>query len=223
MTGPARGAKTGGRKLIAPAALAALLALPALTGCATPPEEIEELRAEDSEDRIEAAVLLAERIVAADPEYVEFRRESVAALRALLDDRSALVRQVAIDALAKVEGRGAAQAIADRLRDKDPWVRLAAVKSLGALEARTTVDAIASRLRQDGADAEESPDVRRAAAQVLGKLKAESALRELYGALADRVPAVRYAAYLALKAITNEDHGEDQKAWRERAFRGHTE
>ena len=53
------------------------------------------------------------------------------------------------------------------------------------------------------------------------QLRAEKALRDLYSALSDRVPAVRYNAYLALKAITGDDFGEDPKAWRARALGGH--
>lgn len=202
-------------------ALAGVLAAPLAAGCSSAPKEVEELHAKEAKDRISAATTLSEKVAAKDEDYEPHRQEIAAALRRLLDDPSALVRQVAIDAIAKVEGGAAAPAIADRLRDQDAWVRLAAVRALGDLGAQGSVEAIAARLRQDGPDAEENPDVRRTAAQALAKLKNDKALRDLYGALSDRVPAVRYNAYLALKAITGEDFGEDPKAWRARALGGH--
>jgi HEAT repeat protein len=190
-------------------ALAALLPALCASGCASLPDEVGELRAPDAEDRIDAALLLARKVSEDDADYAPHKAEIAAGLRALLDDRSALVRQVAIDSLAKVEGRAAAGVIADRLRDKDPWVRLTAVKRLSDIEARTAVEPVATLLRGD-----ESADVRREAAKFLGKMKARNALRELVRALSDRVPAVRYNAYLALRAATGEDRGEDPRMWR---------
>src|SRR5690349_21667176 len=101
---------------------AILLALAALLagGCASPPKELDALRSKESKDRVEAAVTLSTKIVEGDEEYLPHRQEIAAGLRGLLDDKSALhegggalVRQVAIDALAKVEGKTAAPAIAD--------------------------------------------------------------------------------------------------------------
>jgi HEAT repeat protein len=197
-------------------AQALLILLVALTaGCASLPAEIEELHSSDQEDRIDAAISLAGRFTDRDPDVLAAKEEVARELRRLLDDRSALVRQVAVDSLATIEGKAASSALVDRLRDKDPWVRYAAARQLGALEARTAAELLADLLRRD-----ESADVRRAAAQALAKIKARGALRELYLALQDDTPSVRYQAYVALRAITGEDHGEDPRAWRPLVPRG---
>lgn len=202
MTGAARAS------ILASVACAAALGLLSAAGCASPQKDIEEVRSDDQEDRIDAALSLAEGVTDGDPDYVAARPEIATRLRGLLDDKSALVRQVAIETLAAVEGKAAVGPIADRLRDRDPWVRYTAVRKLGQLDARAATEGLAEVLRKD-----ESPDVRRAAAQALAKLQAKPALRDLYLALQD-LPAVRYHAYLALRAITGQDHGEDPRAWR---------
>jgi len=165
------------------------------------------------EDRYEAAVSLAKEVLDGTPSYVARRDDIAKGLRGRLDDRSALVRQVAIDGLVAVEGAGAAAAIADRLRDRDVWVRYTAVKALGRIQARDRAEGIAHALRRD-----EGRDVRRAAAQALREARATEAARELFLALAgDDSPdrsGVRYHAYLALRALTGKDPGESPRAWR---------
>jgi HEAT repeat protein len=187
-----------------------VLALALAAGCASaPPQELQNLHSAKQDDRIDAALSLSEKLAASEPEYVKSQDQIKLELRRLLDDRSALVRQVAIEAITRVEGKAAAGPVADRLRDKDPWVRFAAVKRLGELGAQTAAEPISDLLRKD-----ESPDVRSAAAQALAKLRPPSAVRDLYLALQDDARAVRYQAYAALVAITGKDLGEDPKAWR---------
>ncbi len=207
MTDPARAILP-----LVPVALVALLAL--VPGCASPEGELEDVRSDDQEDRIDAAIALAEGLDAKDPDYEATRAEIAAELHRLLDDKSALVRQVAIRELARVEGHAAAGAITRQLQNQDAWVRFAAVRTLGEIRAESAVESLAEILRKD-----ESPDVRRAAAQALGKLKARSGIRDLYLALQD-VPAVRMHAYFALRDITGEDRGEDPRAWRAAIPRG---
>ena len=192
-----------------------ILGLTLAAGCASAPKELEDLRSPKQDDRIDAALSLTDNLIAGEAPYVEKKREITLELRRLLDDHSALVRQVAIDAVARVEGRAAAGPIADRLRDKDVWVRYTAVKRLGELGAQTSAEPITELLRKD-----ESPDVRRAAAQALAQLKPRASLRDLYLALQDDARGVRYHAYLALVAITGKDLGEDPKAWRAAIPRG---
>lgn len=188
--------------------LLALATVVAAAGCAAPDRLLLEARSARQATRIDAAIALAEGTDEQAPDFLARKEEIAAALRSLLEDRSALVRQVAVDSLFDVQGEAAAGAITDRLRDRDPWVRYAAAKRLGRLRAKTAAEALAERLRKD-----ESVHVRRAAARALGAIGARSALRDLYLALGDTAD-VRLQAYLALKEITGEDHGEDPRAWR---------
>jgi HEAT repeat protein len=189
---------------------AAVLALLLAAGCASPEKDLRGSSAKDSDDRLDAANSLAEHVDESDPAWLARRSEIVQALRSLLDDRSALVRQAAIGALGRVEGHAAAPAIIDRLRDREPWVRYVAAKELSRMgsvpEAQEPLTAL---LRED-----ESADVRRAAADALGDLRVRGAVYDLYLALSDQAPGVRYHAYLALRAITGKDYGLDAKAWR---------
>jgi len=201
-------------------AWAAHVACVALTlvvaGCSSAPKELERVRAEQNEDRLHAAADLAEGLSAGREPYVSYREEVLRALRTLLDDRSALVRQGAIDNLARVQGRAAAAAIADRLRDRDPWVRYTAARRLGEIEAQIAAPALVEALRRD-----ESEDVRRAAAQALGRIRADMAVRDLYLAFSEDASAgVRYFAHAALVEITGHDLGEDPKKWRAAIERG---
>ncbi len=181
-----------------------------VAACGGPARHLEKTRHPENEERVEAAIALAEGIAEGDLAYLAQREEIVRALRALLEDRSALVRQAAIEALATVEGAAATGAIADRLRDRDPWVRRAAAKALGRAGTKEAAEPLAAALRTD-----ESDDVRAAAAEALGKLGAEGALYDLYLGLSDRAPAVRYYSYLALRAITGRDLPPDPRLWRE--------
>lgn len=182
----------------------------ALAGCASVEGDLARTKDADNEERVEAAVSLADGIAGEDPDYLAKRAEIGAALRALLDDRSGLVRQAAVDALARTEGKNAETALIDRLRDRDRWVRFAAARHLGKVGTAAAVEPLAVALRDD-----ENPDVRRAAAQALGALRARAAAYDLYLALSDREYDVRFFAARALAEITGEDHGLDARRWRE--------
>jgi HEAT repeat protein len=191
--------------------LAALLLLAFCAGgCRSVGDTVEDLASEDYEDRYEAAIDLTDGIQGHEPDHVAARDDIARGLRALLDDRSALVRQIAISCLVEVEGRAAAAAIADRLRDKDPWVQYVAASALGEVHASGHVEDLVQALARG-----ENEDIRRAAAKSLKALRAEAALRDLFFALAgDDSPSVRYHSYVALRSITGKDPGEDPRAWR---------
>jgi HEAT repeat protein len=192
--------------------LPVVLLVLALTGggCASAEKDLRATGASKAEDRVLAASSIAAHVEAGDAGYTARKAELSKALRDMLDDRSALVRQAAIDALATVEGPEATAVLVDRLRDRDAWVRYAAAKALGRVGSPAAVEPLGAVLRQD-----ESPDVRRAAARALEERKGEAAIYDLYLALSDPSPAVRFHAYLALRAITGKDYGLDARAWRE--------
>jgi HEAT repeat protein len=175
---------------------AALLALVSLSaGCASPEKDLAKTRDPDNEERVEGAVSLGARVAEGDPDWTARREEISRAIRALLDDKSALVRQAAVDALALIERGAATGALADRLRDRDPWVRYSAAKALGRVGTEAAAEPLGQALRLD-----ESADVRAAAADALRRTRAVGQAYELY---------------LALREITGKDLGFDPRAWRE--------
>ncbi len=187
----------------------------AVLGCSSFDEAIGRLESQDPDERREAIYDLAAKVDAREEPYGgEAEREAIGkAFRARLEDPIALVRQVALDGLALVEGARAAAPIVDRMgRDRDAWVRKAAARALGRVGSRTSVAAIAERLRKA-----ENPDVRVEAARALRAHRQQAALEPLYLALADEdeVPSVRYPAYLALVQTTGRsDLADDPRAWR---------
>jgi mono/diheme cytochrome c family protein len=109
-----------------------------------------------------------------------------------LADASAKARVLAIQALASMNARDRAGAVASRLADPDAMVRRAALDALEFFEARDRADAVGGLVK----DPEVSLRVR--AAEVLGALGAD---RPLAAGLADAHPMVRWACLLALAAI----------------------
>jgi HEAT repeat protein len=184
--------------------------VPALGGCASLDDNLDDLSGGDQDDRIDAMLSLTEELLEGDYEHLQRRRDLSDAFRGALGDPSALVRQVAIDALAQSEGWQAGPDIADRLRDQNPWVRYAAATALGEIGAERFRERLEEVLAAD-----ESEDVRRAAACALGLMGAQDTVRALYLALGDPSEGVRFHAHRALVRITGKDLGEDPRDWRE--------
>ncbi len=146
-------------------------------------------------------------------------------LRALADDRSALVRRSAAGALGELRESRAGEALVAALDDPAPEVRQAAVLALAQLKWGAAGSALAHRLQVDG-DAQvrelaayalgelgatqwvaalaralakdASSRVRLNAAEALGKVEAAGALDLLVTALEDRDVHVREAVVVAL-------------------------
>jgi HEAT repeat protein len=186
---------------------AALLAPAA--GCASIEDQIAETASDDQEDRIEAINDLTEGVREEDASHLEHREAIGKVVEAALDDPSPLVRQVAIEGVATVQGTGGTSAIIDRLRDKDSWVRYAATRALGDLPTEASRKALEDTLARD-----KTADVRRQAARSLRKLNAKASIRPLYLGLGDPSPSVRQQCLLSLQHITGKQHGPDVRAWR---------
>ncbi len=145
---------------------------------------------DDATGRIEAAEALA-----------DFGPEAVAPLAAAATgDRMWAVRRAAVEALPKAGGAAARSALTLAASDADSRVRTAAVKALGDLTGAAAESSalLLARLHDDGKEY-----VRAAAAEALGKCKADGAGRALKEALAveSHRDEIRTAAVKALAAL----------------------
>jgi len=118
--------------------------------------------------------------------------------KAAVSDDSALVRRSAVAALDRLNNEGPSAELATAISDQDEGVRLAALTAAVHINVFSRVDAIVGRLSDDSAD------VRRRAADVLGTMRSSDAVVGLIG-LADPAqesdPRVRTAAIGALGHI----------------------
>ncbi|MHC5081850.1 MAG: HEAT repeat domain-containing protein [Planctomycetota bacterium] len=171
-----------------------------LPGCPTSIEgHLEDLKAEDPEDRLDAAVALGEE-------------RAVQAVKALEDrlarDDAPLVRAACARALVRIGRPSSTKALVRALDDKRWMVRWEAVMGLGRLRDQTSAEKIVALLREDP-----SHEVRRECAKVLGHLGATETIPALIEALSDRNDTVRIHAELALRQLTCQDIGPRRSDW----------
>jgi HEAT repeat protein len=145
-----------------------------------------------------------------ESENAEMRREGInslarvarfdpsarAAIRKLLGDPSARVREQAAQVLRNLKDKDSAPEMKTLLADADARTRRRAVQALGAIEARDAVPEIGRNLMTDADDR-----VRETAADVLGILKSREAEGFLIEALKDRNEVVRGEAIASLGEI----------------------
>lgn len=146
-------------------------------------------------------------------------------LVAMLGVEQTDIRWWAARALAEVGGPGAVLPLIGVLTDPDPDVRACAVLALGRIGDARAAAAVAERLTDDSAfvagiaaDAltmigepavtalaaalsDERPHVRLLAVRALGRLRSQSGISPLFGALEDPSYLVRYYAQEALEAL----------------------
>ncbi|HEY7509281.1 MAG TPA: HEAT repeat domain-containing protein [Vicinamibacteria bacterium] len=147
------------------------------------------LRDPEAGVRQAAAYSLGRSFVEADRAVAE------RALSAALEDRSPLVREAAVFALAAVKGPLAERRLREALRDPSAAVRHTATERLGTLRSAAAVPSLIDMLKD--------PDVsvRQAAATALGRIGDPRATDPLLVALKDENPFVRGAAEDALERV----------------------
>jgi Uri superfamily endonuclease len=154
-----------------------------------------------------------------------FGSAAVEPLSAMLARNDADARWWAARALAEVGGNGAVQPLVGAMTDPDPDVRACAALALGRVGDGMAAPALAARLTDDSAFvagiaadgltmigepaigvlaevlADEDSHVRLLAVRSLGRMRTQSAIGPLFGALEDPSYLVRYYAREALDAL----------------------
>lgn len=117
----------------------------------------------------------------------------------LLGNEDGHVRSIAARGIAKLNNSDAVSMLMKRLSDPYEDVQEAAVDALSVLQQYLHIQELHAMLRSD------SPVLRRNVARLLGKMKAERAVKDLGFALKDEKVAVRKAVVRALSQIGTEE------------------
>jgi HEAT repeat protein len=199
-------------------ALAALVAISALTGCTgskdplkgvkdaifppTPGEVARDaFNVYDADKRRKAVDLLAASKFGGEPAYLRM-------YRLLIDDGDPTVRASCVKALALHGQVEDVPLLITRLQDKVAIVRWESAKALQRIHSETAAAPLVKTLRED-----DDSDVRSAAAFALGQYANEDVFQGLVGALDDRKFGVVHSARRSLKLLTGYDFGSDAAAW----------
>jgi hypothetical protein len=129
------------------------------------------------------------------------------ALVAATKDERAEVRRRSVDALGEIgDGRAVDPLLALLREEPDRRVRASAAKALGRMPDGV-IGPLVTLLKDD------SPELRRTAAEALGSTGNWLAIEPLIGALKGERVTVRTSVRDALRRLTNEDFGLDHQAW----------
>ena len=123
-------------------------------------------------------------------------------------DSDYLVRAQAALALGKLKNTQAVSVLLKALNDSSQWVRVDVVNALGEMKDPTTVPPLNKALVEDI-----SPDVRRAAARILGKIGGQESIDVFIKALDDRDHGVAEISYQSLCQITKQSIPKNSKEW----------
>jgi HEAT repeat protein len=145
--------------------------------------------ASESDELRREGVNILKRVARFDP-------EARAAIRKLLRDPSARVREQTAQVLRDLRDKESAPEMMGLLADSDASIRRRAVQALTAIDAGEAIPGLADRLTSDQDDR-----VRVSAADGLGKLKASQAAEPLLKALKDQSEAVRREAISSLGEV----------------------
>ncbi len=159
----------------------------------------------NADRRYQGTLLLANAPFAGEDLYLELFEEN-------LQDDDPAVRSAAARGLAHHGGPGQVPQILVALRDEDELVRIEAARALQRIHSTNAVEALIARLN---ASIEESKDVRAACAHALGQYPQPRVLAALAASLRDQSLSVNMSALEAMRYLTGQDFGLDQRAWLE--------
>jgi len=139
----------------------------------------------------------------------------VALYAANAKDAEPSVRAAAARALGRHGGPEQASLLIDLLRDTDAGVREEACRALQRIHDPAAVDPLLAATREpEGAkQGEEESKVRAQAAMALAQYRERRVVQGLIGALSDTSLAVNRNALSALRTLTGQDLGYDQRRW----------
>jgi HEAT repeat protein len=123
-------------------------------------------------------------------------------------DPDYLVRAQSAVALGKLKNNQAIPVLLKALHDSNQWVRLDVINALGEINDPTAIPALHKTLTEDN-----SPDVRRTTARILGKIGAQESIDVLIKALEDRDSGVAENSYQSLRQITKQNIPKNIKEW----------
>jgi len=142
------------------------------------------------------------------------KTETVPSLGRLLclvarNDRDAMVRSAAVQALGDVNGEGVLETLSEVLaRDENPYVRTDAAEALGRHAAPETARALVGVMQSDS-----SVDVRLAAEDALRNFKDRSAAEALVNGLGKSDVAEVQKCWESLRYMTGQDLPREPAAW----------
>jgi HEAT repeat protein len=116
---------------------------------------------------------------------------------------------MAIRALNRARDKGSVPAMVEALNDKSELVRLEAAKGLANIPDESAIIALIRRVQ----DAQETTDVRIAAADALRSFRKPEVAQALIGVLRDRNFGVAWQARQSLLLMTGKDFHYDRAAW----------
>ncbi|GAB5496453.1 MAG: hypothetical protein Phyf2KO_15330 [Phycisphaerales bacterium] len=157
----------------------------------------------NADRRYQGTLLLANAPFAGEDLYLELFVEN-------LQDDDPTVRSAAARGLAHHGGPAQVSQILVALRDEDELVRIEAARALQRIHSTDAVETLLNRLN---GSIEESKDVRSACAHALGQYAQPRVLAALAASLRDQSLSVNMSALEAMRYLTGQDFGLDQRAW----------
>ena len=158
---------------------------------------------DNADRRYQGTLLLANAPFAGEDVYLRLFEDN-------LQDDDPAVRSAAARGLAHHGGPAQIPLILGALRDKEVLVRLEAARALQRIHSTDAVAALIARLDKD---IEDSREVRAACAHALGQYPEPRVLASLAASIRDQSLAVNRSALDALRFLTGQDFGLDQRAW----------
>ncbi len=151
-------------------------------------------------------------IQAADAEQLDQQKMVEALANQIRTESDPLVRQAIQEEMGQIEFPLAQEVLLAGLNDIDAQVRIICCRNLGQRSSESTIGALQQVVEQD-----DDIDVRLAAVDALGQIPSSRSVEALAIALADRDPAMQFAAVGAMKNASGQDFGNDVQKWRQYA------
>ena len=158
---------------------------------------------ENADRRYQGTLLLANAPFAGEEVYLELFEDN-------LNDDDAAVRSAAARALAHHGRPEHVPLLIEALQDEEELVRIEAARALQRIHNPIAVRPLIDRL---DAEVEVSSDVRAACANALGQYAERRVVSALIASLRDQSLSVNHSAEEALRFLTGQDFGLDQRAW----------